>query len=115
QIRAVCRARRILVEEITMPPAPLGILKQNLGNLTAFSAAALDGGKTAIAQRNRNRHVLEQDLTLLGAYVIRVSDGDPVILASSGFAPATPRTPPAPQPLDAPSIRLIEQGSSGEL
>jgi hypothetical protein len=101
--------------KFTAPPVPLPTLKQDLDNLTTSSAAAKEGGKKDILQRNNDRHALEQDLLLLGAYAIKVADGDPAVLASSGFVPAPPRKRPEPQPLAQPSVASIDQGNSGQL
>lgn len=99
----------------TAPPVPLPTLKQDLDNLTTSSAAATEGGKKDIAQRNNDRYALEQDLLLLGAYAIKVANGDPAVLASSGFVPAPLRKRPEPQPLAQPSVASIDQGISGQL
>jgi hypothetical protein len=49
----------------TSPPMPLTTLKQDLDELAAFSAAALNGSKKDIAQRNKARQAVEDDLSLL--------------------------------------------------
>jgi hypothetical protein len=99
----------------TNPPVSLATLKQSIDNLTTSAAAAMDGGKKNIAQRNRDRKVLEDDLTLLGAYALKVADDDPATLTMSGFIPAPPRARPTPQPLAQPTVLSIEQGVSGQL
>jgi len=100
---------------LTAPPVPLPTLQQGIAALTASSAAATDGGKKAIDQRNKDRHTLEQDLTLLGAYVVKVANGDPSVVTAAGFTPARPRAKSAPKPLAQPSISSIAQGVSGQL
>jgi hypothetical protein len=100
----------------TNPPVPLATLKQDIDNLTiSAAAAASDGGKKNIAQRNKDRQALEQDLTLLGAYALKVANGDPAILILSGFKAAPQRSRPVVQPLAQPTIDSIEQGNSGQL
>jgi hypothetical protein len=99
----------------TNPPVPLATLKQDIDNLTISAAAALDGGKKNIAQRNKDRHALEEDLTLLGAYALKVANGDPAILTLSGFMAAAPRARSVAQPLAQPTITSIDQGNSGQL
>jgi hypothetical protein len=99
----------------TAPPVPLPTLKQDLDSLTVSAAAAKEGGKKDILQRDKDRHVLEQDLLLLGAYAIKVANGDPAILAASGFMAAPPRQRRAPQQLSQPSVVSIDQGNSGQL
>ena len=99
----------------TSPPVPLPTLKQELDNLTAFAAAAVDGGRKDIAQRDKARQVLEQDLSLLAAYVLKVADGDPAIVTTAGFVPAAPHKHSSPQPLIQPTVDSIAQGNSGQL
>ena len=99
----------------TNPPVPMATLKQDIDNLTISAAAASDGGKKDIAQRNKDRHALEEDLTLLGAYVVKVANGDPAILILSGFKAAPPRSRAVAQPLAQPTIASIEQANSGQL
>ena len=97
------------------PPVPLPVLKQDIDNLTVSAAAAANGSKKDIAQRNKDRHALEEDLTLLGAYAVKVANGDAAILTLSGFVAAPPRAQSAPQRLTQPFVDSIDQGNSGEL
>jgi hypothetical protein len=99
----------------TASPVPLPTLQQDIAALTASSAAATDGGKQAIAQRNKDRHTLEQNLTLIGAYVVKVANGDPSVVTAAGFTPAPPRAKSAPKPLAQPTIAGIVQGVTGQL
>jgi hypothetical protein len=99
----------------TTTPIPLATLKQDLDNLTVSAAAANDGAKKDIAQRKKDRRVVEQDLELLSAYVLRVANGDPAIVASSGFVLASPRAKSAPQPLPQPVVDSVDQGVTGQL
>jgi len=103
------------VSVFTAPPVPLATLQTDIAALTASSAASTDGSKKSIAQRNKDRHALEQDLSLLGAYVVKVANGDPAVVTTSGFTPAPPRAKSAPKPLAQPSISSIAQGVSGQL
>src|SRR5579864_7799580 len=96
-------------------PVPLPTLQQDIAALTASSAAATDGGKKAIAQRHKDRHALEQDLALIGAYVVKVANGDRSLVTAAGFTPAPPRAKSTPKPLAQPSISNIVQGVSGQL
>jgi hypothetical protein len=97
------------------PPVPLTTLKQDLDDLTTFTAAAIDGGKKDKVQRDKARKALEQNLSLLAAYVLKVADDDPAIVTTSGFVPAPPRKHSAPQPVAQPTIASIDQGNSGQL
>jgi hypothetical protein len=102
-------------ELFTSPPVPLMTLKQDLDDLTVSAAAAVDGSKKDKAQRDTARKALEYDLSMLAAYALKVADGDPAIVTTSGFVPVPPRTRSAPQPLDQPTISSIDQGNSGQL
>jgi hypothetical protein len=98
----------------TTPPIPLTTLKQDSDNLATSSAAAKEGGPKEIAQREKDRLTLEHDLDLLGSYALKVANGDPAILASSGFIPLPPRVRSEPQPLLTPGAPEIEQGVTGQ-
>jgi hypothetical protein len=63
---------------------------------------------------NKDRHTFEQDLRLLGAYVVKIANGDAAIITASGFTPAPPRVHTAPQPLAQPSTPSVTQGNSGQ-
>ncbi|HEY2382932.1 MAG TPA: fibronectin type III domain-containing protein [Terriglobia bacterium] len=103
------------VNVFTTPSLPLAILKQDLDNLTVSAAAANDGAKKDIAQRKKDRRVVEQDLELLSAYVLKIAEGDPAIVASSGFVLAPPRAKSVPQPLPQPVVNSVDQGVTGQL
>jgi hypothetical protein len=116
----VSRARTVFtnmgvrVDVFTTPPIPLPSLKQDSDNLAVSIAAAKEGGPKEIAQRDKDRLTLEQDLELLGSYVLKVANGDPAVLASSGFIPLPPRVQSEPQPLPTPGAPEIEQGVTGQ-
>jgi Fibronectin type III domain len=95
-------------------PVPLPQIQADITALTGSSAAAKDGSKKDIALRNKDRHTLEQDMTLLGAYIVKIANGDPAIITASGFTPAPPRVHTAPQPLAQPSTPSVKQGNSGQ-
>ena len=95
-------------------PVPLSQIQADITALTLSSAAATDGSKKDIALRNKDRYTLEQDLTLLGAYIVKVANGDPAIITVSGFTPAPARVHAAPQPLPQPSTPSVTQGNSGQ-
>jgi hypothetical protein len=111
----VCSSMGAAPGLFTSPPVPLTTLKQDLDDLTTFTAAAMEGGKKDKAQRDKARKSLEQNLSLLAAYVLKVADGDPAVVTESGFVPAPPRKHSAPQPVDQSTITSIEQGNSGQL
>ena len=98
----------------TTPPIPLTTLKQDSDNLATSQAAAKEGGPKEIAQREKDRLTLEHDLDLLGSYALKVANGDPAVLTSSGFIPLPPRVRSEPQPLPTPKAPEIEQAVTGQ-
>ena len=77
-------------------------------------AAADDGGRLKIVQKNAARKVLEQSLRTLGAYVTMVAGGDREILASSGFDLS--KDPGTTAPIEAPQgIEVILRTNPGEV
>jgi Fibronectin type III domain len=96
------------------PPSQLTTLKQDSDNLATSNAAAKEGGPKEIAQREKDRLTLEHDLDLLGSYALKVANGDPAVLTSSGFIPLPPRIRSEPQPLPTPGAPEIEQGVTGQ-
>ena len=72
------------------PPVDAASFTAAVAGYSAAIAAALDGGKTAIAERHKRREVLIAMLRLLGSYVESASNGDMTTFLSSGFVAATP-------------------------
>ena len=105
----------LAVDRFTTPPLPMAMLKQDLDNLAASCSAANDGAKKDMAQRNKDRQILEHDLMLLGAYVLKVANGDPTTVTASGFVLAPPRVHKPARPLAQPTVASIDQGVSGQL
>src|ERR1051326_5450416 len=81
------------------PPLDIAVFKSGIDTLTVLVTDAADGGKKAIAAKNKQREVMVKQVTLLGHYVEAVCDDDPAIFSTSGFvaAPAS-RVPPEPLP-----------------
>ena len=96
------------------PPADLAALRTELNSYSAAITTALDGGKAAIANRQSQRVAVVKTLRLLAHYVEAASNGNMDAFISSGFEALTV-TRTAPQPLAVPTIRSIDQGSSGQL
>jgi hypothetical protein len=96
------------------PSVDMAVLKTDIDNFSSAITAALDGGKKAIAERNRLAEVLIKTLRQLGKYVEIASKDDMTTLLSSGFrAKSIGRT--ASSPLSE-SIRSINPGpNSGQL
>jgi hypothetical protein len=86
--------------------------------VTTFSeaaAAALDGGKNAIALARKQRKIVIQDLKSLVVYVENNCNDDPAILTSSGFTVKTP-VKTAAQPVSAPAFKSLDYGgNSGQI
>jgi Fibronectin type III domain len=97
-------------------PVDPAVFKAGIDAFTAAAAAAvIDGGKSAIAQRDKTRSEAVAMMRLLGHYVESACKGDMNTFISSGFVAAThrPRTPA--EPVSVPSILKIDQGQSGQL
>ena len=96
------------------PPADLAVLKTDIATLSTLMVEARDGSRKVIAEKNKQRDVVEKKLRLLGRYVEVNCKDDMAIFKSSGFEPAsTSRTPP--QGLSQ-NIRSIDHGAnSGQM
>ena len=96
------------------PPVDMGTLKAATDVLSAKIAAAADGGKTAVAEKNHQKEVAVKLLVQVAHYVEANCKDDMTIFLSTGFTPAASTkkaTPPASE-----SIRTIEPGDkSGEM
>jgi hypothetical protein len=75
--------------------------------------AALDGSKKIIAELDKQRTTMAMYLRLLAHHVETVSAGNMDVVVSSGFEPKS--TTRSSQPLDQPTIKVVDQGTSGEL
>ncbi len=96
------------------PPVDMPAFKTVIDAYTAATTAALDGGKNAIAERNKRRADAVIMLRLLGHYVEIACKGDTKAFVSSGFVAVAPRQLAA-LPIATPSILKIDQGSTGQL
>jgi len=90
-------------------PVDLETFKSGIDMFTVLVTDAADGGKKAIAAKNKQREVLIKQVTLLGHYVEAASNDDPAIFTTSGFL-AAPSERVAPQPLPLASIEWIDRG-----
>jgi hypothetical protein len=93
-------------------------LKTFGGGITTYKAAipaALDGSKTAIAQKNKLKRAVVKMYTQNAHYVEANCNDDIATFLLSGYQPAsTTKTPP--QPLAVPAIKSVTQGpNSGQL
>jgi hypothetical protein len=97
------------------PPIDIPAFKSAIDAYAAAVAAALDGGKTALTERDKRRADMIIMLRQLGHYVEVACKGDMNTFVTSGFVPASTTRPPA-QPIGQPVIASVRQGSnSGQL
>jgi len=95
------------------PPVDMAALKADIDNFSSAITAAQDGGKKAIAERNRLAEALIKKLRKLGKYVEISCNDDLKTFLSSGFDVASVAHPSAPSLTD--SIRSIKAGpNSGQ-
>ena len=97
-------------------PLPFDLSTLSAANdaLASAISTALDGGRTAIAQRNRAREVVVKLLVQLAHYVEANCHGDMTIFLSSGFTARSASITAAPPVSE--SIRKIVQGpNSGQM
>src|SRR5437016_5893256 len=94
----------------SQPPVDMPTLKSTLDGYNTLIAAALDGSKKVLAQRNHQGEVLIKILKQLAHYVESACKDDRTIFTSSGFQ-AVSKTHTATPSLSQ-SIRKITQGSS---
>ena len=97
------------------PPVDMAGFKAAIEAYTAGEAAARDGGKAAIVQREKRRADAIIMYRLLGHYVEAACKNDLTTFTSSGFVLATTGQKTPPQPVDVPSIVAVDQGSTGQL
>ncbi len=97
------------------PPVDLAGFKAAIDAYTAAEAAARDGGKAAIVQREKRRADAIIMFRLLGHHVETTCKNDLATFTSSGFVLATTGQKTPPQPVDVPSIIAVDQGSTGQL
>src|SRR6266571_1703462 len=98
----------------TNPPVDLNVFKADLDPYAVSIADAKDGGKKAIALRNKLGEAVIRTIKLLAAYVELNCKEDMNIFLSSGLQPRSITRTPA-QPLDQPTILNIDQGATGQL
>jgi Fibronectin type III domain len=95
-------------------PVDLNVLKAALDAYAVSIVDARDGGRKAIALRNRQGAEIVRMLRALALHVELNCKDDMNTFLSSGFKPRpTTRTPA--EPLEQPMITSLEQGISGQL
>ena len=97
------------------PPVDMTTFKKGIDLFTVLVTDAEDGGKKAIAAKNKQPEEMIKEVTLLAHYVEAASNDDLAAFKTSGFVPAsTTRIPP--QPLPPASIDWIDRGpATGEV
>ncbi len=89
-------------------------LEAQIDSLSASITAALDGGRKAIAERNRQQEVLARSLRQLANYVEHNCKGDMTTFLKSGFQPVTTvRT--KVQPLSESIRKIVPGNNSGQM
>ena len=101
--------------EYPNPPVDMTAFKAGIDAFTAAAAAALDGGKSIFAERNRRRADVVIMFRQLGHYVEVACNNDMAAFLTSGFAVSMmgQRTPR--QPVSTPAIAAVKRGISGQL
>jgi hypothetical protein len=100
-------------DKFTNPVIEMPTFKTQIATLAAAIAAAQDGGRSVIAEKNKQRALTIKMLTKLARYVEEVANNDLAILTSSGFQALTSSLT-AKQPAK-PAIDKILQKKTGEL
>jgi hypothetical protein len=94
-------------------PVELSDLNEALNNFEAAMAKALDGSRSAFANKRKCRSIVERLLRQLGHYVEHACNGNMEIFVTSGFEAI--RAPSPAEQCPTPLILKIKQGKSGEL
>ena len=96
------------------PPVTMADLKVANDALTVLAAAAADGGKKAIGEKNKQQSIAVKMLEQLAHYVEAASNDDPVTFQSSGFTPAPSTRAPATA-LSVPVFGNVNQANTGQM
>jgi hypothetical protein len=101
-------------EHFGNPPIALDQVDADLDELARLNAESLDGARSVIAQRDKQRDIVINDMRILVRYAENASDGDPAIFKLSGLDQAYASY--KRMPMLSERIRKITQGkNSGEL
>jgi hypothetical protein len=95
-------------------PVDLTVFKTTIDNLSTWIVYAQDGGKKAIAEKNRLALEVLKMMRQLAHYVLAVAKDDSTIVASSGFTPV-PVVRKATEPANE-FVRSVKPGkNSGQM
>jgi len=100
-------------DDYAVPPIAEATLKVQTDALSAAMAAALDGGKKAIAERNRQKEVVIKSLRLLAHYAQENCKDDMTTFLKSGFQAVTINRTSA-QPLSEWIRKIVPGKNSGQ-
>jgi len=92
------------------PPINPADLKTQIETFASLIAAAADGSKKTIAERNKQRAVVVKMLRQLGHWVEANCNDDPAILQSSGYQPQAKPVKVPPQRLAGPPSFRVDSG-----
>src|SRR5580692_4868229 len=98
--------------DLPNPPVPAADLKAAVITLGQLIGAN-DGGKKAVAAKNKQRQIVVKMMEQDAHYVEQVANNDPAIIAKTGFPTISAKTPPVP--LDKPKIEKIVPGMTGQM
>jgi hypothetical protein len=111
---AVCGGIFTANEDYPHPPVDKPTLQGQIDRLSASITTALDGGRKAIAERNRQQKVLARSLHQLANYVEHNCKDDMTTFLKSGFqAVTTIRT--KVQPLSESIRKIVPGNNSGQM
>jgi len=91
------------------PPVDPTVFKTAVDTLATTLSEAQDGGRKAIAEKNKQRDLVTVMMRKLAHYVEANCNNDLPTLISSGFEPKS-TTPATPQPLDQPVLNDVQHG-----
>jgi hypothetical protein len=101
-------------KEYTRLPVDLAELRGQIDDFSDSAAAAMDGGKQAIADRNRKADILVGSLLLLAHHAEAHCRNDMKTFIASGFQPA-PNSRTKTPPLSETIRKIVHGENSGQL
>jgi len=99
--------------KFTTLPVDLPTFRSQSAAFGVALVAAKDGGRKAVAEKNKQRAATTKMLSKLARYVDEVAGGDLTVITASGFQPNTGPTPA--QPTATPAVAKLVQDKSGEI